>query len=209
MDKIKQIVMIAWNWIIDKGSRLLEKFGIKKEHQGQYLVILFALIVGAKFLPGVLHYLHIDPTILLVFLVILGLTLIMVGTLTIAAIAIFRSFFVVGAGLSLIIFIADEYCKLDASIRTINKSVETLVEIGMFYVAGLFVVCLYKELFGDKEAKSETRQKGIFKVLKERNGGKHSLLILSFYAIFFGALLAQLLQVVFLIVKNLCVYTSS
>lgn len=113
---------------------------------------------------------------------------------------------VVGAGLSLILFIAQSYCGLDVSERMADDSLRSLIGISIIFIGIIFVVRLRRELFGDPEAKREFDKVGVLKSLRDANDGKDSILILVLYASFMGLILGQLFQVLYPIFNNLCVY---
>lgn len=137
---------------------------------------------------------------------VLGLTLITLFTWSLAALAVFRALMVVGAGLSLILFIAQSYCGLDVSERIADDSLRSLIGISILFIGIIFVVRLRRELFGDPEAKREFDKIGVLKSLRDANDGKDSILILVLYASFMGLILGQLFQVLYPIFNNLCVY---
>src|SRR5690606_15868005 len=111
-----------------------------------------------------------------------------------------------GAGLSLLLYIAQEYCALSIQERLADESLQSLIGIGIIFILAIFVFRLYKELFGDEEAKNEFNKKGALKVFRESNQGKDPVLILLLYATFIGLILSQLFQVLYPIFNNLCVY---
>lgn len=82
----------------------------------------------------------------------------------------------------------------------------TLLGIGFIYVVVQFVWSLFKELFGDKEAKEEWRRKGTIAVFKEANGNKHSWLVLVVYGLFVALFVSQIYNVIYPIIHGLCVY---
>ena len=137
---------------------------------------------------------------------VLGLTLITLFTWSLAALAVFRSLMVIGAGLSLILFIAQSYCGLDIADRVADDSLRSLIGITVLFIGVTFVARLYRELFGDPNAKREFDKLGALKVFRDANKGKDSILLLVLYASFMGLILGQLFQVLYPIFNNLCVY---
>jgi hypothetical protein len=123
-----------------------------------------------------------------------------------AALAVFRSLLIVGAGLSLLLYVAQEYCALPIQERIADDSLQSLIGIGIIFMLAIFAFRLYKELFGDLEAKNEFHQKGALKVFRESNKGKDPWFILLLYALFLGLILSQVFQVLYPIFSNLCVY---
>ncbi len=137
---------------------------------------------------------------------IIGLLFITLFTWSLAALAVFRSLMVIGAGLSLILFIAQSYCALDVTQRVANDSLQSLIGISILFIGVTFVVRLYRELFGDPNAKREFDKLGALKAFRDANKGKDSFIILFLYASFMGLILGQLFQVLYPIFNNLCVY---
>lgn len=137
---------------------------------------------------------------------LIGLVIITLFTWSLAALAIFRSLMVIGAGLSLILFIAQSYCALDVAMRVADDSLQSLIGISVLFIGVIFVIRLYRELFGDPNAKREFDKLGALKVFRDANKGKDSLLFLVLYASFMGLILGQLFEVLYPIFNNLCVY---
>lgn len=137
---------------------------------------------------------------------LIGLTVISLFTWSLAALAVFRSLMVIGAGLSLILFIAQSYCDLDVAQRIADDSLQSLIGISILFIGVIFIIRLYRELFGDPNAKREFDKLGALKVFRDANNGKDSILFLILYASFMGLILGQLFQVLFPIFNNLCVY---
>lgn len=137
---------------------------------------------------------------------LIGLAVITLFTWSLAALAVFRSLMVIGAGLSLILFIAQSYCALDITKQVANDSLQSLIGISVIFIGVIFTVRLYRELFGDSNAKREFDKLGALKVFRDANNGKDSILFLILYASFMGLILGQLFQVLYPIFNNLCVY---
>lgn len=139
----------------------------------------------------------------LLIIVLLIATLI---TWLMAALAVFRSLLIVGAGLSLLLYVAQEYCALPLQERIADDSLQSLIGLGIIFMLAIFAFRLYRELFGDQEAKNEFHQKGALKVFRESNQGKDPWFVLLLYALFIGLILSQVFQVLYPIFSNLCVY---
>jgi 4-hydroxybenzoate polyprenyltransferase len=122
-----------------------------------------------------------------------------------AGYTVFRSLLVASVSLSFIIFIGQSYCSTDV-VHSTNDSVKALIGFGFIYTLAQFLKNLYKELFGDAEAKEKWRQKGIISIMKEINEGKHSWLVLTVYILLIALFMSQIYQVVNPIIKGLCVY---
>jgi len=108
--------------------------------------------------------------------------------------AVMKSLFLVGASLSLIIFLAQSYCDVPSIARTGDDALKTLLAFGFLYIAADFLRALYKEVT-DRT-----------KTLKQANGGKHPWLFLLPFALFTGLFVWQVMQVLLPILQNLCVY---
>ena len=108
--------------------------------------------------------------------------------------AVMKSLFVVGATLSLIIFIAQSYCELPISARTGDDALRILLIFGLVFVGCQFSVSLLKEL--------DNR----FKEFKNANKIKKSWTFLILLAIGTGIFIEQVLAVVGPIVQNICIY---
>jgi hypothetical protein len=142
----------------------------------------------------------------LLAIALLGLTLVMLGTLAFAVHPIFKSLFAISGGFTLTIFLAQEYCKVPFNPHTLDSSVKSLVIIGLFYTSFLFLSYLYKELMGNPESGNQIGREGVLKTLKTMNKGKPDWFIITLYVLFFVGLLSQLFQVMKFIVLNLCVF---
>lgn len=167
-----------------------------------FLLFLLIAIVGAVFANQYSVYLGKFAFVLF----IIALSFLTIITWTMAALAVFRSLFVAGAGLSLLLYIATEYCNVPSIDRIADSALINLLNLGILFVGVVFTVSLYKELFGDPEAKSKWLQMGALQIFKESNQGKHSWLVLSFYALSMGVILGELFQVLYPIFSHLCVY---
>lgn len=137
---------------------------------------------------------------------VIGLLVLTIFTWSLAALAVFRALMVVGAGLSLILFIAQSYCALDVAERLANDSLRSLIGISILFIGVILVVRLRRELFGDPEGKREFDKVGVLKSMRDANDGKDSFIILILYASFMGLILGQLFEVLYPIFNNLCIY---
>jgi len=137
------------------------------------------------------------PILIVAFLILIGI----VGFL--AALAVVRSLFLVGASLSLIIFLAQSYCNVPTSARIADSQLHSVLGLGLFYILFIFARSLYQEAFGDKEDK---KFKGHVVILREANNNKKSWFLLFLYALFVSLFLIELYQIISPIISNLCVY---
>jgi hypothetical protein len=183
------------------------KIFVSRFRTDRRFALLFTLylvtVIGVSF--AFTHWEEQIRTFALVFSV-LGLTLITLFTWSLAALAVFRSLMVIGAGLSLILFIAQSYCGLDIADRVADDSLRSLIGISILFISVIFITRLYRELFGDPNARREFDKLGALKVFRDANKGKDSLLFLVLYASFMGLIVGQLFQVLYPIFNNLCIY---
>lgn len=186
-----------------KRSKLIIN-GIRTDKRFALLFILYLIGVICAFFAFI-NWGEQIRTIALVFSAI-GLALLTMFTWSLAALAVFRSLMVIGAGLSLILFIAQSYCGLDVTERLADDSLRSLIGISILFIGVIFIVRLYRELFGDPEGKREFDKVGTLKSLRDANEGKDSFIILVLYASFMGLILGQLFKVLYPIFDNLCIY---
>lgn len=188
--------------MLDKFRRLSLKIRTDKR-----FVVPFAIYLGTAVLVSFvfIYWQEKIQTFVPIFL-IAGLSVIVLFTWSLAAFAVFRSLMVIGAGLSLILFIAQSYCALDISHRVSNNSLQSLIGMSLIFISITFGVRLYRELFGDLDAKREFDKRGALQVFRDANKGKDSILFLIFYASFMGLILGQLFQVLYPLFSSLCIY---
>jgi len=165
------------------------KGSIKRKDAGRFLVFV---VIGVIVFIGLTFYKPYFSKALNVLLVV-ELILIALIAYGLAAHAVIKSLFFVGAGLSLMIYLAETYCELPVSSRTGDDALKTLLGIGLIYIAVDFLCYLYKEV----TARSKT--------LKEVDG-KRPWFVLVPFAMFTGLFLWQIYQVMNPIVLNLCIY---
>lgn len=165
-----------------------------------YLILITILAVGLMYLEEYLA--PIVFTLLLILLIIITLM-----AWFMAAVAVFRSLLIVGAGLSLLLFISIEYCNLPLHERIADDALMSLIGISVIFIVSIFSYRLYRELFGNPDAKNEFDQKGALMIFREANQGKDPKLFLILYALFVGLIVSQVYQVLFPVFSNLCVYS--
>jgi len=186
---------------MNKLIRLLEKFGIEKKNLKQFLIFVVGIFIALIILINTHFFSTIGPIILVVLFGIFFTFLWFV-----AGYAVFRSLLVASVGLSFIIFIGQSYCALPINDQVADSSLMTLIGFGFIYVITQFGRSLYKELFGDRQAKEEWRQKGIVKLFKEANHNKHSWFILLIYGLWISLFVWQIYSVINPVIHGLCVY---
>lgn len=178
-----------------------EKIGIEKKNQKTFLFFLTAVALATFFLINTQFLSAVTPVM---FVVVFGIFF--SALWFVAGYSVFRSLLVASVGLSFILFIGQSYCALPEVDRVANDSLMTLVGFGFIYIGVQFVRSLYKELFGDKQAKEEWRQKGMIPLFKEMNGNKHSWLVLFTYGALISLFIWQIYSVINPIINGLCVY---
>lgn len=179
----------------------MERIGVERKNIKPFLIFLIGVIVLSIILITTPFFTTIGPVVLVVVFSIFLLIL-----WAIAGYTVFRSLLATSVGLSLIIFIGQSYCALPISEQIANASLMTLMGFGFIYVMAQFARSLYKELFGDKQAREEWRKKGLITIFKEINQNKHSWLILITYGLLVSLFLWQIYSVINPIIHGLCVY---
>ncbi len=182
-------------------KRFLQKLGIEGKNQKTFLIFLMAVALATFFLINTQFLSAVTPVM---FVVVFGIFF--SALWFVAGYSVFRSLLVASVGLSFILFIGQSYCGLPEVDRVANDSLMTLVGFGFIYIGVQFVRSLYKELFGDKQAKEEWRQKGMIPLFKEMNGNKHSWLVLLTYGALISLFIWQIYSVINPIINGLCVY---
>lgn len=188
--------------MLNKAKQVLNRVVTDKRF-ALLFVLYLVTVIGASFVFTIW-----EEQVKMFFLVFsfIGLVTLTLFTWSFAALAVFRSLMVIGAGLSLVLFIAQSYCALDVAERVANDSLRSLIGISVIFIGFIFIIRLYRELFGDSKAKREFDKLGALKVLRDINKGKDSVIILILYASFMGLILGQLFEVLYPIFNNLCIY---
>jgi Na+/phosphate symporter len=168
----------------------LPKFSFEKKDIKAFLV--FGGVVAAVIL-GVLFFGPYLPVIGTSFFYVSMLVLVAV-TWGLAGHAVLKSLFLVGANLSLMIFLAQAYCEVPTEARTANEALMSLIGFAVLYIGYEFVCSVFKEV------------KGRMATFREANNDKNPWLFVIFFALFTGLFLVQVGQVLQPILHNLCVY---
>lgn len=182
---------------------LLEKMGVQRKDLRLFAVFMIGVMLVSWFLINSPLFASISSVVLIGLFAILFTVLWFV-----AGYAVFRSLLGASVGLSLIIFIGQSYCMLPEEHRTANDSLMALIGFGFIYVTAQFVLSLYRELFGDKRANEEWRQKGMVRIFKEINDNEHSWFVLITYGLLICLFVWQIYSVVKPIIDGLCVYNK-
>jgi hypothetical protein len=185
----------------DKINTLLQKFWNNKK----LLKFLIFLTISVFFFVLASKYENIFAGVTLI-LALTMLSVLFLITWLMATFAVFRSLLIVGAGLSLLLFISIEYCRVPIEMRIADEALINLINLGIIFLGFVFITSLFKELFGNQKSDNPLDQKGALQIFKEINQGRHSWLLLSLYAISLGIILGQLFQVLYPIFNNLCIY---
>jgi hypothetical protein len=153
---------------------------------------IFAIVAVAAFL--LLAYFRDSLPKITEVILIIELCLLIAITWGLAAHAVLKSLFAVSVELSLILFLADEYCKTPPLAHRADNALMTLVGVGMIYIGIKFFWTVYQEAV----ARSKS--------LKEAYDNKRPWIVLIPFALFTGIFAWQVIQVLMPIVQNLCVY---
>jgi hypothetical protein len=179
--------------MFEKIKNYYRSLNIKKEKLAPFLVFLVIIVLTSLFF-GISKA---TPAMLFIVLAILCLI-----TSIMAGIVVFRSLIIASVSLTFLVFLGQTYCGLPVAAQTANDALATLMGFGFFYSIGVFIVSLYKELWGDKEL----NKKGSFNKIKEIYEGKVPWTILVPYALFIGIFLVDLYRVINPIIRSLCIY---
>lgn len=119
-------------------------------------------------------------------LLIIELAIIVLFAYFFAGRAVMKSLFIIGAELTLIIYLVQTYCEtVPAAVRTADETMKPLLNFGLLYLGARFVYILYKEVINSAD------------LLRKINGNKKPWLILVLFAMLVGALVTQIGQVLF------------
>ncbi len=151
-------------------------------------------LVAALFAYYMTTYTH--PYLEKVTYVVLAIELVILVSVTwgMAVHAVVKSLFGVGAGLSLVIYLAQSYCEVPNLNHSADDALKSLIAFSLMYIGIEFVWSLYKE------AKERVKN------LTEVNKQKRPWIALVPFGIFTGLFTWQVLQVLIPIINALCVY---
>lgn len=114
----------------------------------------------------------------------------------VAGYAVIQSLFLLGAELTLLIFLAQSYCSVPARTENGDMALEVLIVFGMFFVLLKFGESLYKRLTGFSES-------------LPKNDKVWSIIILLLFLLTVAIFLFALYQVVSPIFTSLCIYEQA
>lgn len=175
-----------------KIKEIIKKIVSNREKLIQFSIFLMLsafVFVGMIFFKETFQI--IGSVIFLIALIVLTLV-----ASVFAGHAIMKSLFLIGASLSLIIFLAQSYCSLSNLTRSGNDALKMLLVSSAIYLGFDFFKSLYKEVI------SHTKK------MKEANNGKSPWILLIPFAFFVGIFLWQLYQIIFPILSSLCIYNG-
>lgn len=152
-----------------------------------FLVIAATVFIGMTFYRDTFQ--AIGNVLLIIELIIL-----VTAAWALAGHAVMKSLFLVGASLSLIVFLAQSYCAAPHLTQAGNEALKSLLGFSLLYLGFDFFRSLYKEVTAHS------------KKLKEANDGKNPWIFLIPFALFVGIFVWQLYQVMFPILNSLCIY---
>lgn len=152
-----------------------------------FLVISTLVFFGTKYFS-----VNLSSFGIVVFVIVLSILSLI--TWFMAGVAVFRSLFLVGASLTLLIFLAQSYCGVPNTTQSASDALKSLFGFGLLYIGFIFLRSLYNEL-----SKS-------LKHLEDVYNGKKPWIIVVLFASFTGLFMWQLYQVISPIIFNLCIY---
>jgi len=186
---------------MERILKLLERVGVERRDLTAFSVFVLGVIIVSAIFVATPFFATIGPIVLtIIFGIVFTLLWFMAGYV------VFRSFLVASVGLSFIIFIGQSYCAIPLDRHVADSSLMALIGFGFIYVAAQFGRSLYRELFGDKQAKEEWRKKGMTGLFKDANRNEHSWLILVIYGLLISLFVWQIYSVIKPIIDNLCIY---
>ena len=168
-------------------NSIFKKLNIEKITTLRFLIFV-VIVVG---ISSAANYIDISKIAIAVTLVLL--TIVMLFAWSFAIDVVMKSLLVVGAGLSLIIFLAKAYCEVPNTSPSSKDALAVLISSSLLYIAVKFFYRLYKEM--------DAR----YKAMKEKNKGKGSWIFLISFTFFVGFLVFAIGQVVIPIIQNLCI----
>lgn len=161
---------------------------IKKEN---FLPVVLSAIITALFYVDT-HYLNHELLVGLWILIAVVFTLLVFAVFLYAGFIVMKSLFYLSAELSLLIFLAQEYC--DTQIRSGDAALGWLVMLAILYIS-------YKFL----ESLNDALKKRIEQI-PEKEWSKEKIFIVGLFLFFSVLLVYMIYQVVSPIIGELCVY---
>ena len=171
------------NWL--KQKLTLNKEGIKSLIISVAITVLFW--IGLNFLGN--YFIEAMWIIILTILIIL-LSVIMLFT----GFIVLRSLVMVGAEVSLLIYLAQSYCDIPNHLSQSDDALRSLISFSLIFI----VVAFCKSLYKDVQEK--------YKLIKTESLGKEKAAMIALFLIFTSLFIRQIYLVTNPIILNLCVY---
>lgn len=174
-------------------SKKILKVLLEKRKSVSFFLAAFIVFLTWGFSVNIFKSNLTQATIFVLFLI---LAILCSSLLFIAGKVVFKALFVVSAGLSLMIFLAQSYCDLPVSAHTADSALKFLFGFGLVYIGYLFLESLQVELAGG------------FKELKDPNGDEKLLawVAMILFTAFIAFFVWELYRVMNPLVSNLCIY---
>jgi hypothetical protein len=164
--------------------------GLHKKETAFFLTVLSLFIVifiGQTFFHDIFQKISL-------WLPLILLTILTMITWASAGRAVMKSLFVIGASLTLIIYLAQSYCEVPYPTQSGNDALKALIGFALLYICFDFIKLLCKEI------------KEKIKTLKQMNENKHLWIFLIPFGLFIVLFVWNIAQVLMPIFQNLCVY---
>ncbi|MFM2357450.1 MAG: hypothetical protein RJA61_187 [Candidatus Parcubacteria bacterium] len=169
---------------------IIDKLGFKRENVVPFLL---AVPVAILFL---LDQNYFDNHLLLLMWIVIGVaaSVVIAWIFMLAGFTVLRALFLLNAEISLMIFLAQAYCGVQAVASPSDDALRTLIFLGVVYIGYEFFKALKKAL--------EVRLDSI----PEKKWSWEKVMVVSLFALFTLAFLYSIYQVTEPIVSNMCVY---
>lgn len=158
-----------------------------------FLPLVISLLITLTFIFGI-QYLgrNFVSYVWIVNIILFSLLLLII--MMVAGFAVLKSLFLVAAGFSFLIFLAQSYCETSNRLAPGDQALKSLLIIGILYIA----VNFFKSLCGTV--------KGDYKKVKDEKWSPTKIFTVSTYILFTYLFVSQVYMVVAPIVSNLCIY---
>jgi len=174
----------------EKFKQLKDELTLKKENIRPFLLsvgITLFFFIGYQLLGN-----HFGEVMGMFTMILFALMLVIF--VIIAEFTVLKSFFLVAAELSLLIFLAKSYCDVPNRSAVGNEALKNLLTIGLFYIAVTFGRSLWKAI------------KEHYKKVEKERWSKEKILAIALFLIFTVFFIGQIYSVIKPIILNLCIY---
>ena len=174
----------------EKARLLIQKYNITEE---KVIQVVFAITTAALFLMDSKFFNGQVANILLIFevsIIAIAFTALMV----LVGFRIVESLVKISAGLSLLLFIADTYCKLPSQARTGDDALKALFAVGLMYLFFSFFRSLWTLLTKD------------YGRVRNEKWSWEKIVAVSLYVLFAVLFVTALYKVMHPIIVSLCIY---